>query len=121
MIFGGHDVLVRVIRNLKIIMAYLSCSLAGVSLFSACNSREKITEVTVSPVVKEIDDSIHAGSAHSAELIDRRLSEAGDSDLYYEIYLRKLRLQATTGNMSPDSMEWERMASYLERRSLRPI
>ena len=69
MIFGGHDVLVRVIRNLKIIMAYLSCSLAGVSLFSACNSREKITEVTVSPVVKEIDDSIHAGSAHSAELM----------------------------------------------------
>lgn len=120
MIFGGHDVLVRVIRNLKIIMAYLSCSLAGVSLFSACNSREKITEVTVSPVVKEIDDSIHAGSAHSAELIDRRLSEAGDSDLYYEIYLRKLRLQATTGNMSPDSMEWERMASYLERRKPTP-
>ncbi len=120
MIFLRHDVSARVTSNLRIFTASLSWMLVSVAIFSACNSREKIGDYDISPVLKEIDDSILAGSPEAEQLIDRQLSQASDSDLYYEIYLKKLRLQATTGNVSPDSMEWKRMASYLDRREPTP-
>lgn len=114
MILKRHGVSGQAIDKLKRFPAYLSGIILSVAVLSACNSRDSITDHDTAGIIAEIDDSISAGSTNTMTLIEQRLSETSDSNLYYEIYLRKLRLQATTCNITPDSMQWSRLESYLE-------
>ena len=116
----GNGVSSQFVRILRALMASLSVMTASIMLFYSCKNTETAPNDTISGITKEIDDSILANSTQVEELIERRLKEARDSDSYYEIYLCKLRLQATTGNMSPDSIDWNSVERYLENREPTP-
>lgn len=116
----GNGVSSQFTCNLRIIMASLSVIAASIMLFSACAHKDKMPDSSISHIIKEIDDSLLAHSPQAEQLIEQRLREVRDSDSYYEIYLYKIRLQATSGNMSPDSIDWNRIETYFENREPTP-
>ncbi len=120
MIFRGNGVLNKITHNARIIPASLPGIIACIVMLFSCTPRESVADHTIPEAVKEIDDSINAGSPLTIQLIDRKLSEVSDSDLYYEIYFRKLKLMATVGNTPPDSMKWDSMEAYLESQKPTP-
>lgn len=84
--------------------------------FTSCNSDKKATMRQHESSLAAIDDSLAARSSFAPTMIDEALASTVDSVDYYEIYLRKLRYDATTGNHRPEEIDWDRMIAFLERR-----
>ncbi len=62
----------------------------------------------------ELDDSIAAMSPEAPAMLAAAMRTASDSLEYYELYFRKLRINVTSGNIHPDSLDWTPVEKFLD-------